>query len=240
MVVPPPTRFGVDTLGTLFGPSKLLTSSLSNLILGVVSGVALSVLLMQSLTSSFCFLVIVVDPQARVYPKCPAQVSKNFQFCSAPPVSRNKSDLRLQSRRGGRKNLRPIRWRFVMLNNAGCSGICATWFCDIFLASLAALCFRNKLFASLCIRDVLREVVLSLSRSSEPMKHQTDLCLICDFCCLKVANMFRKYSVQCLSSSMSKQLWHCTLEVISHISECSVFPMLRIMSFDFSLNGLTA
>ena len=45
MVVPLPTRFGVDTLGTLFDPSKLLTSSLSNLILGMESGVALSKLL---------------------------------------------------------------------------------------------------------------------------------------------------------------------------------------------------
>ena len=47
-----------DMLRTLFGPSKLLTSSLSNLILGVDSGVAVSMLLTQSL-SSFRFLVIV-------------------------------------------------------------------------------------------------------------------------------------------------------------------------------------
>ena len=39
---------GVDTLGTLFKPSELMTSSLSNLILGVESGVALSMLLIVS------------------------------------------------------------------------------------------------------------------------------------------------------------------------------------------------
>ena len=234
MVVPPPTRFGVDTLGTLFGPSKLLTSSLSNLILGVVSGVALSVLLMQSLTNSLCFLVIVSLIHRPVFTR-----SVQHKF---PRIS-NSAPLRLCRETRvifGCNRVVAGAKIFVMLDNAGCQGICAIWFCDIFLASLAALCSRNKFFASLCIRDVLREVVLSLSRSSESIKHQTDLCLICDFCCLKVANMFRKYSVQCLSSSMSKQLWHCTLEVISHISECSVFPMLRIMSFDFSPNGLTA
>ena len=44
-------------------------------------------------------------------------------------------------------------------------------------------------------------VVLSLSRSSKSIIHQTDLCLICDFC-LKVVSMFRKCRFQCLSSSM--------------------------------------
>ena len=52
-------RFGVDTLGTIFGPIKLSASSLSNLILGMDSGVALSMLLIQSLFSSVSFLVIV-------------------------------------------------------------------------------------------------------------------------------------------------------------------------------------
>ena len=51
--------FGVDTLGTLFGRGKLLTSSLSNLILGVESGVALSMLLIQSLMCSLSFFVII-------------------------------------------------------------------------------------------------------------------------------------------------------------------------------------
>ena len=39
-------------------------------------------------------------------------------------------------------------------------------------------------------------------------------------------------------SQYSKKSWHCTVEVISHISKYSVFPMLRINSFDFSLNRL--
>ena len=51
---------------------------------------------------------------------------------------------------------------------------------------------------------------LSLSRSLESTKHQTDLCLICEFC-LKVASMFRKYNIKCLSSSLSysgcTELW---------------------------------
>ena len=41
---------------------------------------------------------------------------------------------------------------------------------------------------------------LSLSRNLESTKHQSDLCLIFEFC-LKVASMFLKYSFQCLSSS---------------------------------------
>ena len=51
--------FWVDTFRTLFGPCKLLASSLSNLILGMDSGVVLSMFLIQSLFSSFSFLVIV-------------------------------------------------------------------------------------------------------------------------------------------------------------------------------------
>ena len=69
------------------------------------------------------------------------------------------------------------------------------------LPSLLRCEVRNKLFASLCFRDVHRKMVRSLSRSSELVKHHTDLCLIFDFC-LKVGSMFRKYSIQCLSSSM--------------------------------------
>ena len=71
------------------------------------------------------------------------------------------------------------------------------------------------------------------------MKHQTDLCLICDF-----LSEGRKHVPQVQKTmpvvQYVKQLWHCTLEVISHISKYSEFPMLRIMSFDFSLNGLNA
>ena len=93
--------------------------------------------------------------------------------------------------------LRPIRWRFVIFDNAGCSGICPIWCCD-HVSMPSSLCceLRNKSFASPLVRDVLREMVLSLSRSSESVKHQTDLCLIC------VASMFRKYSIQCLWSRM--------------------------------------
>ena len=32
--------------------------------------------------------------------------------------------------------------------------------------------------------------------------------------------------------------WHCTLGVISHISKYSMFPMLLVISFDFSRNGV--
>ena len=84
------------------------------------------------------------DPQERFYPKCLAQASHNFHFSSALLVSRCKSDLRLQSRRSGRKHLRPIRWRFVMLDNAGYSGICPVWFCEHFsLPSLLRCELRN-------------------------------------------------------------------------------------------------
>ena len=97
----------------------------------------------------------------------------------------------------------------------------------------------NKAFALPFVHDELRELGLSLSRSSESIEHQTDLCSICDLF-LKVASMFRKYNIQCRSSTIVKQWWHRTLEVISHISKYRVFPMLLIISFDFSLNGLNA
>ena len=187
MVEPSPTCSGVDTLGTLFGARKLLTSSLSNLILGVDSGVALSVLLIQSLFSSLSFLVIVsLIHRSVFYPECLVQASKNFHFCSALPLSRFESDLRLQSRRSGRIFIRPKGWLFVIFHNAGCSRICPTWFCS--LVSLPSL-----------------------------------------LCC-ELRNKFQYFT----------QLWHCSFEVISHISKYSVFSMLLIMSFDFSLNALNA
>ena len=37
---------------------------------------------------------------------------------------------------------------------------------------------RDKFFASLCFRDEHREMDLSLSRSLDSTKHQTDVCLI--------------------------------------------------------------
>ena len=173
-------------------PSKLLTSSLSNLILPKDSGVALSMLLMQFLTSSLSLLVIVSLIHWSVfYPKWLVQASKNLHFCSALPLSRHRSDTRLQSRRSGRIILRPIRWRFVIFGTAACSGISPMWFCDhVSLPSSLCCELRNKFSASRMVRDVLREMVLSLSRSSESIKHQTDLCLIFNFC-LKVASMFR-------------------------------------------------
>ena len=77
--------------------------------------VALSMLLIQSLLSSFSFLVIIsLIHRSVFYPKILVQASKNCHFCSALPVLRSKSDLRLQSRRSGRIILRPIRWRFVI------------------------------------------------------------------------------------------------------------------------------
>ena len=108
---------------------------------------------------------------------------QDFHFCSALPLSRCRCDLRLQSRRSGREILRPIRSRFVVFDNADCSRICPIWFCDhVSLPSSLCCEQRNKFFASPCFRDVIREMVLSSSRSSESIKHQTDLCLICDVC----------------------------------------------------------
>ena len=89
-------------------------------------------------------------------------------FCSVEPVSRYKSHLRLQSRRSVRNSLRPIRRRFVIFANVGFSRICPIWIStDSSLPSLLRCELRYELFSSLCFRDVHREMVLSLSRSSE-------------------------------------------------------------------------
>ena len=140
MVVPPPTRFGVDTLGTLFGPR----------ILGVESGVLLSMLLIQSLISSFSCLVIVSLIHGAVFTRSVQyKLPRSAIFCSAEPVSRYKSDLRLQSRRSVRKILRPIRRRFVIFANAGFSGICPIWICTYSsLPSLLRCELRYDLFSS--------------------------------------------------------------------------------------------
>ena len=75
----------------------------------------------------------------------------------------------------------------------------------------------------------MREMVLSLSRSSESIKHQ-NLSLF-NLRCLSES---RKHVPQVQNTmpvvKYVKQLWHCALEVISHISKYSVFPMLRIVS----------
>ena len=92
--------------------------------------------------------------------------------------------------------LRSIRCRFVILDNEGYS--------EIWLRRE----LRDKFFASLCFRDVHREMGLSLSRSLDSTKHQTDLCLMCEFC-LRVASMFSMLFVQCVI-----QWWHCTLGVL--------------------------
>ena len=89
------------------------------------------------------------------------------------------------------------------------------------LPSLLRCELRNKFSASLCFRDVHREMDLSLSRSSESIEHHTNLCLICDFC-LKVACMFRKYNIQCLSSSTlngHKCLAHLEVLRVSHAAD---------------------
>ena len=127
----------------------------------------------------------------------------NFHICSALSVSRFKIDLRLQSHRSWRIILCSIRWRFVIFDKAGSSGTCPTWICTpSSLPSLLCCELRDEFFASQFFRFVHREMVLASSRSPESIKHQTDLCFIRTFC-LKVESMFRKYSTQCLSSSMS-------------------------------------
>ena len=50
---------------------------------------------------------------------------------------------------------------------------------------------RDRLFVSLCFRDVHREMGLSLSRSLESTEHHSDSDFIFEFC-RKVVSMFRK------------------------------------------------
>ena len=97
--------FRVDTLGTVFGSSKLLTSSLSNLILGV-SGVAISMLLMLSLISCCSFLVIVSLIDKSVFTEVFSTSFQELSFLLRSACVAKKCDLRLYSRRSGRKNLR--------------------------------------------------------------------------------------------------------------------------------------
>ena len=59
---------------------KLLTSSLSNLILGVEFGVTLSMLLVQSLMSSFSLLVIVSLIHKSVLPEVLSTSFQEFSF----------------------------------------------------------------------------------------------------------------------------------------------------------------
>ena len=113
------------------------------------------------------------------------------------------SDLRLQLHWSVRSVLRPIRSGSVMLCKLGNSDICPIWICNPFsLLCLLRRELRDTLFASLCFRDVHREMDFSLSRSLASTKHRTDPCLIFAFC-LKVASMFRKCSTQRFSFSMS-------------------------------------
>ena len=59
----------------------------------------------------------------------------------------------------------------------------------------------QKFVVFLCSRDVHRKMGLSWSRSLD-LKNIIAPWLVFEFC-LKVANMFRKYNIQCLSSRMS-------------------------------------
>ena len=80
---------------------------------------------------------------------------------------------------------------------------------------------------------------LSWWRSWESTEHRSGRCWVFELC-LKVVSMFRKYSIQCLSSSMSYSWGTVFSGVISKISKYSMFPMLLIISFDCSQNGLNA
>ena len=80
---------------------------------------------------------------------------------------------------------------------------------------------------------------LSWWRSWESTEHRSVRCWVFELC-LKVVSMFRKYSVQCFSSSMSYSWGTVFSGVISKISKYSMFPMLLIISLDCSLNGLNA
>ena len=94
---------------------------------------------------------------------------------------------------------------------------------------------RHKFFASLCFQNVLREMVLSLSRSSESITRQTDLCLILDF-----LSASRKHvpPVQFFDACRPVVALYFGSD-LAHLEVLRVL-MLRIMSFDFSLNGLIA
>ena len=94
----------------------------------------------------------------------------------------------------------------------------------------------NEFFACQLVRVVLLEKAPCLSHSSELTRRQTDLCSICDSF-VKVESMYHKCKIRCLLPNIISNLGIVLSEVISRISKYSVFPMLRINSFDFAQNG---
>ena len=125
----------------------------------------------------------------------------------------------------------------MIFDNAGCSKICPIWFC-IFLPRLrccVANCVLNVLFLKCTVRWSFLYHVVRKRWNMKPILVQFAICV------WKIANMFRKYNIHKLPVvQFVQQVWHNTLETIRHISKCSVFPMPRIMSFHFSLDGLDA
>ena len=174
-------------------------------------------LLIQSL-SSFRFLVIVSLIQRPVLLE-----ARMFISCSALPLSRYKSDVRLQSRRSGRIILRTIRWRFSFsitraVQESGQYGSVIIFLC---LPS-CVVSYVTKPFASPCFHDVLREMVRSSSRSSESMK-TSNLSLFN----LRFLSESRKHvpQVQCTMPVVQyvEQLW-AHLEVLQCCPCCGSCP----------------
>ena len=77
-----------------------------------------------------------------------------------------------------------------------------------------------------------------LSQYSGLTRHHIDLCSTVDFF-PKAACKYLPHAQYTLPIyQYSEQSGHCILEMISYTSKHSVFPVLRIDSFEFSLNGL--
>ena len=74
-----------------------------------------------------------------------------------------------------------------------------------------------KKFTSLCFCEVHSEMGLSLSRSLEPTKRQSDPYQNFELC-LKLVSMFRMYSIQHLSANMSYRCGIVFLGVILQVS----------------------
>ena len=90
-----------------------------------------------------------------------------------------------------------------------------------------------------CSRGVLHGMGPSWWCNWESTEHRSSHCFVFELC-LKVVSMFRMYCIQYLSASMSYSWGIVCLGVISQTSKNSMFPMLEIISFDCSLNGLNA
>ena len=199
-----PARLWVDTLRAFIVPSEWLTWSLSNLLTGMKSCVRFARLLMVSFLNSFGFLIIFswIHGAVRTW-----AVEHNDPTMFTSGALCRRSDIGLIFGRNliqaGAVFLRSIRCRFVIVDDNSYSRVYPVWICTPF----SSLFFKRdelhgRLFASLCSRGVPRGMGLSGWRSWESTEHRSGRCLVFELC-LEVVSMFRKNSVQCLSSSMS-------------------------------------